>query len=107
MDTDTLILNYSSVKKILLDLKAVGAHNQNLGRANGLMGKTRLSGMYQAYEIFRTKAGFPASYEVLYGHAWNPKTPMQMTQSGGDGSEQETRISLAQLKSNLRVKERS
>ncbi len=107
MDTDTLVLNYSSVKKILLDLKGVGAHNQNLGRANGLMGKTRLSGMYQAYEHFRTEAGFPASYEVLYGHAWNPKTPMQMTQSGSDSSEQETRISLAQLKNNLRVKERS
>lgn len=100
MDSEIITLNYQSVKDILLELKAVGAHNQNQGREKALMGKTRLKSMYQAYEQFRTEAGYPLTYEVIYGHAWNPKTPLQNSQSMAD--QQQTSISLAQLKSTLR-----
>ncbi len=100
MDSEIITLNYQSVKQILLDLKAVGAHNQNIGRQQALTGKKRLQSMYQAYEQFRTQDGYPVTYEVLYGHAWNPKTPMQRTRSVHQ--EQQTSISLAQLKSTLR-----
>jgi malonyl-CoA O-methyltransferase len=100
MDCDTIIINYTSVKQILMELKAVGAYNQNQGRETALTGKQRLKLMYQAYEQFQTSAGYPATYEVLYGHAWNPKTPIQNTQQLNNG--QQTSISLAQLKSNLR-----
>ena len=100
MDSEKIILNYQSVKQILIDIKAVGAHNQNNGREKGLTGKNKLQAMYQAYEKFYTAQGYPVTYEVLYGHAWNPKTPMQNTQSLHN--EQQTSISLAQLKSTLR-----
>ncbi len=100
MDSETIVLNYQHVKQILVELKAIGAHNQNQGRETALTGKNRLQAMYRAYEQFRTADGYPVSYEVLYGHAWNPATPMQNTQSA-DGSQQ-TSISLAQLKSTLR-----
>jgi len=100
MDCEQIILNYRSVKDILLELKAVGAHNQNAGRETALTGKNRLQAMYQAYEQFRSADGYPVTYDVLYGHAWNPKTPMQNTQSKQDG--QQTSISLSQLKSTLR-----
>ena len=99
MDNDKIVINYQSVKQILVELKAVGAHNQNSGREKALTGKKRLQAMYQAYEKFRTEEGYPVTYEVLYGHAWNPKTPMQNTCST-DGNKQ-TSISLAQLKSTL------
>ena len=95
MDSERLIVNYQSVKDILLDLKAVGAHNQNSGREKALTGKTRLKSMYQAYEQFRTEAGYPLTYEVLYGHAWNPATPLQHR------TDNQTSISLSQLKSSL------
>ncbi len=95
MDNETIVLNYSSVKQILMELKGVGAHNQNNGREKALTGKQRLQAMITAYKQFRSDAGYPVSYEVLYGHAWNPKTPMQKQNSG------ETSISLAQLKSTL------
>lgn len=96
MDSERIIVNYQSVKDILLDLKAVGAHNQNNGRERALTGKNRLKSMYQAYEQFRNEAGYPLTYEVLYGHAWNPATPMQHS------DKDQTSISLAQLKSSLR-----
>lgn len=101
MDNDTIVLNYQSIKQILVELKAVGAHNQNTGREKALTGKNRLQAMYKAYEKFRTEEGYPVTYEVLYGHAWNPTTPMQKTQSDA------TSISLAQLKSTLGSRERS
>ena len=105
MDNETIVLNYQSIKQILIELKAVGAHNQNTGREKALTGKNRLQAMYKAYEQFRTAQGYPVTYEVLYGHAWNPKTPIQKTQS--DSQDQYTSISLAQLKSTLGSKERS
>jgi len=96
MDSERIIINYQSVKDILLDLKAVGAHNHNSGRERALTGKTRLKSMYQAYEQFHTETGYSLTYEVLYGLAWNPATPLQHS------DEYETSISLAQLKSSLR-----
>jgi len=96
MDSERIVINYQSVKDILLDLKTLGAHNQNSGRERALTGKTRLKSMYQAYEQFYTETGYPLTYEVLYGHAWNPTTPLQ------HGVGHQTSISLAQLKSSLR-----
>lgn len=95
MDNETIVLNYHSVKQILTDLKAVGAGNKNTGREQALTGKNRLQAMFNAYEKFHTTEGYPVTYEVLYGHAWNPKTPLQNSDSGA------TSISLAQLKSSL------
>ena len=100
MDSEIITINYQSVKDILLELKAVGAHNQNRGREKALTGKSRLKAMYQAYEQFRTEAGYPVTYEVVYGHAWNPKTPLQNTCTVAD--QQQTSISLSQLKNTLR-----
>lgn len=102
MDSEKIILNYQSVKQILVDIKQVGAHNQNNGRAKGLTGKNKLQAMYRAYEKFYSAEGYPVTYEVLYGHAWNPKTPLQRTQSADQG--QQTSISFAQMKSQLKSK---
>ena len=52
------------------DLKAIGAHNVNAGRARGLTGKSRLTRMIAAYEAFRRDGRLPATYEIVYGQAW-------------------------------------
>ncbi len=104
MDSERIVLNYPSVKKIMLDLKAVGAHNQNRGRETALTGKQRFKAMLEQYEQFKTADGYPLTYEVVYGHAWNPKTPLQNTHAMDNG--QQTSISMAQLKSTLKSKEK-
>jgi malonyl-CoA O-methyltransferase len=47
------------------------------GRQRSLTGKSRLQAMVQAYEAFRLDGRLPASYEVVYGHAWAPRQRSQ------------------------------
>lgn len=73
MDRDVITVTYPVVKGLLQDLKAIGANNATLGRNRGLTGKQRLQSFYQAYENYRLEDGlYPATYEVIYGHAWAP-----------------------------------
>ncbi len=72
MDMEMLTLTYRDVQGLMRDLKALGAHNVNAARPRGLTGKGRLRTMTQAYEQFRRDGLLPATYEVVYGHAWAP-----------------------------------
>lgn len=73
MDRELITVTYPTVKGLLQDLKAIGANNATLGRHRGLMGKQRLQAFYQAYEAYRLDGDlYPATYEVIYGHAWAP-----------------------------------
>ncbi|SDW37919.1 malonyl-CoA O-methyltransferase [Pseudomonas syringae] len=60
------VLHYPDVRSLTHELKALGAHNLNPGRPNGLTGRARILGMVQAYERFRQEAGLPATYQLLY-----------------------------------------
>lgn len=74
MDVDRMVLTYPTVNGLMRELKVLGAHNVSHGRRRGLTGKGRLQAMQQAYEQFRNRDGvLPASYEVVYGHAWAPE----------------------------------
>jgi malonyl-CoA O-methyltransferase len=75
MDVERCTLTYPEVRGLMRDLKAIGAHNVNAGRAPGLTGKSRLARMAAAYEQFRRDGRLPATYEVIYGHAWAPQEP--------------------------------
>mgnify|MGYP001816147858 FL=1 len=75
MDADRMTLTYEQVGGLMRDLKVLGAHNVSLGRARGLTGKGRMQAMGAAYEQFRSAGRLPASYEVVYGHAWAPQPP--------------------------------
>jgi malonyl-CoA O-methyltransferase len=71
MDMEMITMTYRDGMTLMRDLKALGAHNVNAGRNPGLTGRARLKAVVNAYEQFRTAEGLlPASYEVLYGHAW-------------------------------------
>ncbi len=70
VDVDRLRLDYPDVASLMADLKGLGARNAHRDRPRGLTTRTRLQAMTQAYETLRTPAGLPASYEVIYGHAW-------------------------------------
>ena len=71
-------VTYNTVDEIMRDLKAIGASvtagTVEQGRAaRGLGGKSILQTVRQAYEQFRREDLLPASYEIIYGHAWKPQ----------------------------------
>jgi malonyl-CoA O-methyltransferase len=57
---------------VLHDLKAIGANNATAGRGQGLMGKNAWKVLVENYEGLRRDGKLPATYEVIYGHAWKP-----------------------------------
>lgn len=93
MDMEQITFTYRDGMTLMRDLKELGAHNVNSGRNRGLTGKQKLKAVLEAYESFRLESGeLPASYEVVYGHAWRPEVDKQIEQNG------EIRIPVSQLK---------
>jgi malonyl-CoA O-methyltransferase len=72
MDMEYLTLTYDDVRGVLHDLKAIGANNATAGRGQGLMGKQAWKLLVENYEGLRRDGKLPATYEVIYGHAWKP-----------------------------------
>jgi len=70
MDMELLTMTYHDVPSLMRDLKTIGAHNVTQGRSRKLTGKGRLQRVISAYEQYRSEGVLPASYEVVYGHAW-------------------------------------
>ena len=70
LDVDVYTLTYSTFKEIMYDLKHIGARNALQGRAKGMTGKGFLYQLEKLYEVYRADEKLPASYEVVYGHAW-------------------------------------
>jgi malonyl-CoA O-methyltransferase len=73
MDMEYLTLTYDDVRGVLQDLKAIGAHNATSGRPRGLMGKNAWARLVENYERLRSNGKLPATFEVVYGHAWKPQ----------------------------------
>jgi len=74
MEAEFLTLTYDSVDGLMHDLKAIGA-NVTVSAASseqlkGLGGKAILQNVRQNYEQYRQHGLLPATYEVIYGHAW-------------------------------------
>ena len=72
MDVETITVTYREVRQLMRDLKAIGAHNVTAGRRRGLTTAGRLAELERAYGTFRRDGLYPATYEVVYGHAWAP-----------------------------------
>jgi malonyl-CoA O-methyltransferase len=70
MEMETLTLEYSTVEALARDLKRGGAHNALADRGHALGGRERWRRMAERYESLRRGAVLPATYEVVYGHAW-------------------------------------
>lgn len=73
MDMEYIILTYNDVKAVMQDLRSIGAHNATAGRATGLMGKKAWGRVLENYERLRRDGKLPATFEVIYGHAWKPQ----------------------------------
>lgn len=64
--TERRELRYPRLVDFTRELKALGAHNMNAGKPEGLMGRKKIAAFKQAYEQFRQDDYLPATYEVFY-----------------------------------------
>jgi malonyl-CoA O-methyltransferase len=73
MDAERITVTFAGVRDLMRDLKLLGAHNVTAERPRGLTGRRRLAAVERAYERHRREGRLPATYEVVYGHAWVPE----------------------------------
>lgn len=70
VDMEYFTLTYDKVMDLLRDLQQIGALNALENRRKTLTGKQKLQQLVEAYEDYRDNDKLPATYEVIYGHAW-------------------------------------
>ena len=73
MEAELITVNYGEMDQLMADLRAIGANVTADGGRAGLMTPAALSKLRRAYEAYRVDQSLPASYEVVYGHAWKPE----------------------------------
>lgn len=77
MDTENIVMTYPDCYALMHDLKKIGALNADTTRQKGLTGKNKIRLLVNAYEKFRKNNELPATYEIVYGHAWMPERKKQ------------------------------
>jgi len=70
MDMEVMTLSYPDVGALARDLRRSGQSNVETGRRRGLMATDAWTKMVAAYESSRREARLPATFEIVYGHAW-------------------------------------
>ena len=80
MEMEKITLTFDDLRAVMQDLKSIGAHNATAGRASGMMGKNTWQRVTENYEKFRSEGKLPATFEIIYGHAW--KAASKNTQDG-------------------------
>jgi malonyl-CoA O-methyltransferase len=101
LDVERYTLAYADVRRVAADLKATGARNATMGRARGLTGRRQFAAFQAAYEAHRRDGRLPATYEVVFGHAWTPDADVRR------GAQDGASVSLDDIKQQLRARRRS
>ena len=70
MQMEYFTLTYADPRAMLRDLKAIGATNATRARPRALMGRRRFERALAALDAARRDGRIPATFEVIYGHAW-------------------------------------
>ena len=70
MDMEHITVTYGAPDAVLRELKTIGATNATRGRPRGLTGVARWRRLLEALERLRVDGRIPATFEVVYGHAW-------------------------------------
>lgn len=96
LDVERITLFYQSVDAVCADLKATGARNALAERSRGLTGPRKMERMRGAYEKLRDQGRLPATYEVVFGHAWAPAGDAPRAAPNG------VRFSLAEMQRQLK-----
>jgi len=72
IDMETFTLTYDDARAVMRDLQSIGARNAARDRPSTLTGRQWLAAVERNYEAFRRDGKLPATFEVIYGHAWRP-----------------------------------
>ena len=70
MDVEMLTMTYPSVDELFSDLRRNGANCAMFERRRGLMGRQTWQAARAAYAKLLKDDRLPATFEVVYGHAW-------------------------------------
>jgi malonyl-CoA O-methyltransferase len=70
MDMEVLTLTYDDFDDLLGELRAAGSGCAMKARRHGLTGRQAWARARAAYEDLRSAGKLPATFEVVYGHAW-------------------------------------
>lgn len=81
MDMERLTLTYAAVDDLLRDIRSSGALSARSG-AIGLRTPRWRERITQRYERLRRDGRLPATFEVVYGHAWKPEQGPRVTADG-------------------------
>lgn len=84
LERDVFTLTYADARRLMHELRAIGATNADRDRARGLTGKDRLARVVAAYEPFRRDGVLPATYEVVYAIAHAPGAGQPRRRGGAD-----------------------
>ena len=90
MDNDEFTLTYSSVIKLIKDIKIIGA-NVKLSEnyRSTLFGKDKFQQLYHAYDKFKLEDNtYPLTFEVIYGHAFKLAKPVKIKHPEINGIEE-------------------
>ncbi len=70
MDSERITAEYRDVATLMTELKQLGVSNAAHGCRSGLTTPAQLAAMTAEYERQRRDAIIPASFEIVFGHAW-------------------------------------
>jgi malonyl-CoA O-methyltransferase len=70
MDMEVVTLTYDDFDAMLAELRAAGSACAMKARRHGLTGRQAWSAARTAYESMRRDGRLPATFEIIYGHAW-------------------------------------
>jgi malonyl-CoA O-methyltransferase len=73
MDMETITLTYADVMALARELRAAGATNALEERRRGLSGRGLWERLRQTSATLHVESRLPASFEIVYGHAWKPQ----------------------------------
>lgn len=82
MEAEVIQVQYEKVDGLLADLRAIGANVTARGHRQGLLTAHALQALRDAYENYREVDRLPASYEIIYGHAWKAMAQASPTEAG-------------------------
>lgn len=75
LDVERFVLTYPDLRALHRDLKSIGSVNALTDRSRGLMGRAAYERFKSAYETQRIEGALPATFEVVYGQAWQSTAP--------------------------------
>ena len=70
VDIEKIVFQYANLSSILNSLKKTGATNLDLKRNKGCFTQSLVKNLSTEYSNFAVANKLPATFEVIYGHAW-------------------------------------